>query len=105
KRIMPCRYGSVRREDAGCANLFGRFFKRLPLLNEFPGAFEQHERRVAFVRMKNNGLNAQRAKYTNAADAQNNLLTNPMLFIATIQSGRKFSVALLIFFDVGVHEI
>src|SRR5262245_50876220 len=59
KSVVPCGHRCVRCEKARGANLFGRLFKGLSLLNELSRPLEQHEGRVTFIRMKHVGLNSQ----------------------------------------------
>ena len=55
--------------------------------------------------MKYSGMNSQGAKDADPADTQNDLLPYPMLFVATIEACREFTVALLILFDIRVHQV
>ena len=92
-------------EKACGANLFRCLFERLSLLNELPHTLEEHERGVAFIRVKYGGLDSKGSKDTHATDAEHNFLSNPMLLVSAIEPRRKLAIAMLVLFDICIHEI
>src|SRR5438093_5810170 len=95
----------MSREKTCRANLFRCLVKGLALLNELSDALQEHERRVAFIGVKNAGLNPKSPKDAQATDTKHNLLPNSMFFVSAVEPCRQLAIAVLVFFDIGVHEI
>src|SRR6185503_17196187 len=64
-----------------------------------------HKRGVAFVGMPDAGSNSQRSQDTNSTNAEDDLLPDPMFFVAAIQARRQFTIPVRVLVDIGVHEI
>src|SRR3954447_14207433 len=69
---------------AGRDPIHGRF-ECLPLANMLTNAFEQVKRGMTFIRVPVRRLNAERAQRPDAADAENDLLAQPVLEIAAVK--------------------
>src|SRR5215467_3138308 len=105
KSIVAGGYRRVRRKQTCHANLLRRFFERLALLHKFTSTLEQHECRVPFICVENRRLDSESSQNTNAADSENDFLTYPMFLVTTIQPGCQFAVAVLVLFDIRVHQV
>src|SRR5215471_1253028 len=105
KSIVAGGYRRVRRKQTCHADLLGRLFERLSLLHKLASTLEQHECRMPFICVENRRLDSQSSQNTNAADSKNDFLAYTMFLVTTVQPGCQFAVAVLVFFDVGVHQV
>src|SRR6476469_4881812 len=92
------------REDRALTDNFTRLSVGAAALYQFAHTFQRQKRRVAFVRVPDCRRNAQRTKEAHAADAQENLLTEPHLLVATIQSRRQRTVLRSVFRYIGIDQ-
>ncbi len=85
EHLVPGRHRRVRREDRCAANLFERVVGRRAGLDEHAGALDHEEGRVALVDVVHARRDPERVQRAHAADAEQELLPNPMLPIAGVQ--------------------
>ncbi len=92
EHFVAGRNGRVRGEDRRCAQALERgvtvesFF-----LDELAQSLELEERRVALVHVEHRRLEPERAQHADAADAEHELLAQPVLPVAAVQGGRHVS--------------
>ena len=60
---------------------------------------------MAFIRVKNSRVDSKGPEHAHTTDTEHNLLSNPVLFVSAIEPRRQFAIAVLVFFDIGVHKI
>ena len=82
-----------------------RVFKAQPVVDQLADALQHQKGRVPFVHMPHGWLNTQRSQRPHAADAQNDLLFDAHLLVATVQPMSQFAIPRCVLLYVGVHQI
>ena len=82
------RHRGVRREHPARPHRFDRLGERQPLLGPLPHPFEAEEPGVALVGVEHLGMQAERPQGPDAADAEHDLLAEPVLLVAAVEPVR-----------------
>ncbi len=75
----------VRREQAAGAHRLDRLVEAQPSVDPFPDPFESEEAGMAFVGVEHLRMNVERSQCPHAADAEDDLLAQTMLFVAAVE--------------------
>jgi len=106
KRVIARRHRGVRgKQCIGARGPQGCLKGQVILLHQLANALKLEESGMPLVHMPNRRLQTQRAKCTDAPDAQHDLLRDTNLHIAPVQACRELTIAGGILLHIGVHEI
>ena len=104
--LVPGRHGRVRREHGRRAQpLQRRVAREAAVLDELAQPLELEERRVALVHVEDGRLEPEPAQHAHAADAEHELLPQPVLAVAAVElvGDRPRPVGVAV--DVGVEQV
>ena len=85
EHVVAGRDRRVRREDGRRSDELGCFVKAHPALDQRADAFEDEERRVPFVGVKNRRTYPESFEHSHAADAEDHLLPDARLLVAAVE--------------------
>ena len=103
---LPGRDGRVRREDGGRAQTLERLVLVDALvLDELAQPFELEECRMAFVEVEDGRLEPELAQHADAADAEHDLLAEPVLAVAAVERVGDVARPVGISLDLRVEEV
>ena len=107
KQVDARRHGSMGREHIVGARCFQGFFDAQMVLGpQEVDPLDGLKSRVAFVHVKDGGLQPERLQYSQSADPQNDFLANPLVIIAGIELAGDVAMKRVgVLRDVAVHQI
>ena len=106
EHLVPGRHGRVRGEDGRRAQPVERGVAvEALLLDELTQPLQLEERRVPFVHVEHRRLEAERTQHADAADAEHELLTQPVPPVAAVQRVRHVTGPVRIALHLRVQEI
>ena len=104
--LVPCRHRRVGREHRRCAQpLQCGGTRELHFLDELAQPFELQERRVALVHVEDGRIEPECAEHAHAADAEHELLPEPVLAVAAVELVGDRSRPVGVAVDVSVEQV
>ena len=104
-RLVPCRYGRMRREHAPLPCRGESVVERLARSDAPGGELERGERRVPLVEVEDAGLDAQRVERADGADPEQAVLAEPRERVALVEARGDPAVDRIVLVQLRVEEV
>jgi hypothetical protein len=104
ERIVAGGHGRVRREHRRAPHFFQRALERVARFQALTDPLKDDEGGVPLVEMPDHRIDAERAKRTHAADAENDLLLDSRFAVAAVQPRGQLAIPRRVLLEVGVEE-